>query len=179
MDYSELEIHALREQRRRLQCEEDEISYLRRMLQGRIDILKNELATRSDGQTDLIARLPEILADAPSDKSTGTRYVAISTDSMQLGESTTGTQPQVDSIRQNAVWELADTNKSDPSKLTDQELNEAIAALMAHEQLISKERTALHIELDAVASEITQRYLTGDASVEDLLVDAKRHKDVS
>ena len=56
------ELHAM--ERESLEVE-TEISYIRRLAQGRIDILEAERDRRAAGGTlgDLIARLPEILAD--------------------------------------------------------------------------------------------------------------------
>jgi hypothetical protein len=65
---------------------ETEVSYVRRMTQARIDILEAELDRRASGGSvgDLIAALPEILADegprAPVEKSRLTRHLAPSMD---------------------------------------------------------------------------------------------------
>src|SRR2546429_3458732 len=70
--------------RRQTECLEieTEVSYVRRMTQARIDILEAELDRRASGGSvgDLIAALPEILADegprAPAEKSRLTRRLA-------------------------------------------------------------------------------------------------------
>lgn len=171
MDYSSLEINALRDRRRALEGEEQEISYLRRMLQGRIDILREELVSRGHEQIDLIAKLPEILADEASGKPSASRHVPISARVADGVES--------DSPVGRASREVADISKSDPSALSDEQLGQAIEVLVKHEQLVSRDRTAVHVELDAISSELTQRYVSGAAQVDDLLAHARLRRNAS
>ena len=70
----------LRARREEAEAEEADVSYLRRLLQGRLDILRAELVRRSAGGTHdvagLLAGLPSILTDdapAPSAPSRGSR----------------------------------------------------------------------------------------------------------
>src|SRR5690349_11261561 len=75
-DLTRLTLPALRTLRRDAQRDEADLSYVRRLLQGRIDILRAELARRSPTGRDPLAerlpeasvveRLPEILTDAPA-----------------------------------------------------------------------------------------------------------------
>jgi len=57
----------LRARREEAEAEEADVSYLRRLLQGRLDILRAELVRRSAGGTQdvagLLAGLPSILSD--------------------------------------------------------------------------------------------------------------------
>src|SRR5947209_17755829 len=53
----------LRQRRLDAEQEETDLSYLRRLLQGRLDILRAELARRDGQETDLVQALPRILAD--------------------------------------------------------------------------------------------------------------------
>jgi hypothetical protein len=48
---------------RREEAEETDVSYLRRLLQGRLDILRAELVRRSAGADQDVAGLPAILSD--------------------------------------------------------------------------------------------------------------------
>jgi len=61
-----LTLDGLRTLRRDAQQEEADLSYLRRLLQGRIDILRAETGRRTAPDTPVLDRLPEILTDTPS-----------------------------------------------------------------------------------------------------------------
>src|SRR6266496_6676237 len=68
-DVDRLELEDLRKRRGEAEAEEEGISYLRRVLQGRIDILRAELLRRTAGGGErdvagLVAGLPLILSDA-------------------------------------------------------------------------------------------------------------------
>src|SRR6266487_1102284 len=71
-DVDRLELDDLRRRRSEAEAEEEGISYLRRVLQGRIDILRAELLRRKNGAegehdvAGLVAGLPGILSDAGS-----------------------------------------------------------------------------------------------------------------
>jgi hypothetical protein len=53
----------LRARREEAEAEETDVSYLRRLLQGRLDILRAELVRRSAGADQDVAGLPAILSD--------------------------------------------------------------------------------------------------------------------
>lgn len=171
MDYSAIEINALRDRRRALEGEEQEISYLRRLLQGRIDILREELASRGNETVDLIAKLPEILADEVSGKPAATRHVPVSAHVANGSDN--------DAATSEAAREISDASKSDPSALSEEDLVIAIDLLAKHEQLVSRNRSAVHVELDAISSELTQRYVSGVAQVDDLLAHARLRRNAS
>lgn len=171
MDYSAIEINALRDRRRALEGEEQEISYLRRMLQGRIDILSEELASRGSDDSPLIQKLPQILADEQSGKSSAKRHVPI--------DASIGGSVDESSHSGEVSRVIADTTNSDPSSLSDEDLTAAIRVLTEHEKLISRDRAAVHIELDAISSELTQRYVSGAAQVDDLLAHARIRRNAS
>src|SRR5438270_12423751 len=59
----QISLDDLRERRKEAEQEETDLSYMRRLLQGRLDILRAELARRGGEQTDLVQALPHILAD--------------------------------------------------------------------------------------------------------------------
>ncbi|NUU25811.1 MAG: hypothetical protein HOV68_30540, partial [Streptomycetaceae bacterium] len=79
-----LDLEAVRTLRREAQREESDLSYLRRLLQGRIDILRAELTRRADpdaapagpGPAPVMEQLSEILAErrAPA---RGARHVTV------------------------------------------------------------------------------------------------------
>src|SRR4051794_41574801 len=63
-DVASLPMDEVRTLRRDAEQEETDLSYLRRLLQGRLDILRAELARRAgDGAGTLVDSLPQILTD--------------------------------------------------------------------------------------------------------------------
>ncbi|NUR04488.1 MAG: aerial mycelium formation protein, partial [Streptomyces sp.] len=79
-DLAVLSLPELRTLRRDTQREEADLSYVRRLLQGRIDILRAELARRSPaGAGSVVDRLPEILTDAPARHRSSARHVTLGT----------------------------------------------------------------------------------------------------
>ena len=76
-DLGNLDLDELRARRREAEQEEADLSYLRRMLQGRMDILRAELARRSGGGDKIFEHLSAVLADsARSDHGLG-RYLRV------------------------------------------------------------------------------------------------------
>ncbi|WP_329381574.1 AmfC protein [Streptomyces sp. NBC_01351] len=149
----------LRALRRDAQRDEADLSYVRRLLQGRIDILRAELARRADPEApvaDRVDRLSEILADAPSSRSASARHVTLGT-------------PHSEEYRLLAAEMLADVELSDLSARTDDELYDGMARLVRYEQQVSRRRRQLQRTVDDCSAEITRRYREGEAQVDDLL----------
>ncbi|MFJ8163476.1 AmfC protein [Streptomyces sp. NPDC096136] len=146
----------LRALRRDAQRDEADLSYVRRLLQGRIDILRAELARRTDPEAPVVDRLSEILADAPSSRSASARHVTLGT-------------PHNEEFRLLAAEMLSDVELSDLDARTDAELHEAMARLVRYEQQVSRRRQQLQRTADDSSAEITRRYREGEAQVDDLL----------
>jgi hypothetical protein len=154
-----LRLPQLRELRRQAQQEEADLSYVRRLLQGRIDILRAELARRSDADVPLIDRLAEILADAPppdGGPARSARHVTLRT-------------PRSEGYRRLAEEMLAEVELSDPGARTDAELHAAMARLGQYEHQISRRRRTLQRTANECSAEIARRYREGEARVDDLL----------
>ena len=133
---------------------ETEISYVRRLAQGRIDILEAERDRRAAGGSlgDLIASLPEILSD------TGARS----------GPTTTRAQPVLapaDGIAWNRGIErlVSDATLVNLPTLSDAELQATLEQLRELERDMSGRRRALHAVLDGVTHAIAQRLATNPA----------------
>ncbi|MBM9508464.1 RsiG family protein [Actinacidiphila acididurans] len=158
-DLGALGLATLRTLRRDAQREEADLSYLRRMLHGRIDILQAELARRvAPAPAALVDRLPEILTDEPSTVRSSARHVTLGT-------------PLTDTVRRLAEDMLSEVELSDLSARTDAELHAAHARLVRHEQHVSGRRHTLQLTIDASSTEIARRYRAGEAHVDDLLAD--------
>ncbi|MFE8947665.1 aerial mycelium formation protein [Streptomyces sp. NPDC007856] len=162
LDLARLSLPELRTLRRDAQRDEADLSYVRRLLQGRIDILRAELCRRgrasvpapADGS--MVDRLPEILKDAPARHRSSARHVTLGT-------------PHNEEYRQLAAEMLAEVELSDLQARTDPELASAMGRLVRYEQEVSRRRQRLQRTTDDCSGEIARRYRVGEAQVDDLL----------
>ncbi|MFH8497867.1 RsiG family protein [Streptomyces coeruleorubidus] len=161
-----LSLPELRTLRREAQRDEADLSYLRRLLQGRIDILRAELRRRTPvgaasvaapAEASVVERLAEILLDAPARHRSSARHVTLRT-------------PQGEEYRRLAAEMLAEVELSDLDARTDLELNTAMGRLVRHEQQVSRRRQRLQRTADECSAEIARRYREGEAQIDDLLV---------
>lgn len=155
-DLRDLRLPELRTLRRDAQRDEADLSYVRRLVQGRIDILRAELARRRDPESPVVDRLSEILADTPSLHRSSARHVTLST-------------PRSDEYRKLAAETLAEVELSDLDARTDEELHTAMGRLVRYEQQVSRRRSRLQRTADDCSAEIARRYRDGEAQVDDLL----------
>lgn len=166
-DLGALDLSALRALRRDAQREEADLSYVRRMLHGRIDILQAELRRRGGAaeappeegaalEPPVVDRLSEILADGPSRVRSSARHVRMGT-------------PLTERVRVLAEQMLAEVELSDLSARTDAELHAAMGRLLRHEQQVSRRRHLLQHTIDGCSAEVTRRYRAGEAHIDDLL----------
>lgn len=152
--------------RRRAECQDVEtgLSLLRRVVQGRLDIVGVELARRAHGADpaslqlqELIERLPEVLADR-------TRAAGPGRLSKLLAPASLDPDLEAELERIASRGSLAGL-----ATRPDRELSDVAAQLEAFEARISAQRRALFERIDALQAEITRRYREGEASVESLL----------
>ncbi|WP_251022190.1 AmfC protein [Streptomyces sp. ISL-10] len=155
-DLGALRLPELRALRRDSQRDEADLSYVRRLVQGRIDILRAELERRADPEAPVVDRLSEILADAPSRRGSSARHLTLST-------------PQGEEYRRLASDMLDEVGLSDLDARTDDELHAAMGRLLAYEHQVSRRRQQLQRTADDCSAEITRRYREGEAQVDDLL----------
>lgn len=149
----------LRKRRDDAEQEETDLSYLRRLIQGRIDILRAELARRSgEGSGSLLADLPQILGES------GPR-----TAPRGLGRHTNVEPSRADEHRRYVEALVADVDLSDVSARTDEELRSALGVFEREESDLSDKRRRIFAVLDACSAEVTRRYRDGEADVSDLL----------
>ncbi|MGW5785631.1 RsiG family protein [Streptomyces sp. NPDC003757] len=166
-DLTALSLPELRTLRRDAQREEADLSYVRRLLQGRIDILRAELAGRGSGSPSsvvttattgsVVERLSEILADAPARQRSSARHVTLAT-------------PRSEECRRLAAEMLGEVELSDLTARTDLELTAGMGRLVRYEQQVSRSRQRLQRTADGCGAEIARRYREGEAQVDDLLV---------
>ena len=137
--------------------EEVDLSYLRRMVQGRLDVLRAELNRRDGTGGGLVEGLAGILADEPRAPARG------------LGRHSTVEPSRADSHRRYVEALVADVGLSDVSARSTDELAHALRTLSEEEQGLSSKRRQVQVVMDACSSEITRRYRDGEADVDALL----------
>jgi len=157
-DLTALSMDELRAKRAENQAVEVGLSYLRRLAQGRLDIVAAEQRRRSEGgepadTESLVANLSAVLGDHLIAPGNGRLPQLLSPD---LNE--------IDTSELDAIGSLS--NLADAS---DAELTGLVEKLSAYEAEVSARRRALFEQIDALQAEITRRYKTGEASVESLL----------
>jgi hypothetical protein len=160
-DLGTLLLRELRELRRDAQQNEADLSYVRRLLQGRIDILRAEVVRRKDPTAPgpagtVVDRLSQILMDAPARHRSSARHVTLGT-------------PHSAEYGLLATEMLAEVELSDLDARTDDELHTAMGRLVRYEQRVSRRRQQLQRTADDCSAEIARRYREGEAQVDDLL----------
>lgn len=164
-DLTERPIEEIRSLRTECQAIETGLSYLRRVIQGRLDLVAAEAKSRSEGQTsseddslqDLIERLPDILADRTRPAGVGRLPQTMTT-----GE----VDPELEADVDGAI---GPGDVSNLNAMSTEDLLAATDRLADVERRVSDHRRILFDRLDALQAEIARRYRTGEASVDSLL----------
>jgi hypothetical protein len=157
-DLGGLDLDELRDRRREAEQEEADLSYVRRMLQGRTDILRAELARRAGGGDKIVEHLSNVLADTGrSDHGLG-RFLRVE-------------PSRVDEHRRLVEQVIADVGVSDVEGRSDDELRAALGRLEEFEHGISEDRRAVQAVMDKLTAEVAGRYKSGSATVDDLLAE--------
>ncbi len=155
-----LELAEVRSRRRDAEQEEADLSYARRMLQGRMDILRAEQARRAGGEAVADEKVVDKLSQILSDSSRADRG---------LGRFLTVEPSRVDEHRRDVEQVISDVGISDVEGHTDDELRDALARLEDTEHAVSVTRSVVQDAMDALTAEVARRYKSGAANVEDLL----------
>lgn len=141
--------------------EETDLSYLRRLLHARMDIVRFEEHRRADGGDDaegsVMDALPRILAGNALGPAAG------------CGRHQTVEPSRAESHRRHVEALLADTGLSDVAGLSAAELTECTEAYAGEEASVSDLRIRVQQVMDACNDEIARRYREGSASVDELL----------
>jgi len=144
-----LSLPDLRTRRDESMAEREYLSLLRRLVQGRAEILKAELEARgSDAVTaSLVDRLSGILAgDEPQTASRGEAVrVGVPEEEMLIA-------------RRRVERLVADAGISDPASLDDAQLADAVALLAKEERTVSDTRGSVLQILDSLQDELKRRY---------------------
>lgn len=157
-DPAALSLDALRAERTRLQADEDAVSYVRRLVQGRLDLVRAEQRhRRTGGHLDLEHELASILAGQVGGGSSRPPRATHLPDE----------HPLVADLERRCEQMRFD----DLTDLDDEALGRLEHELATFEQTCSAERHALFGRIDALTADLVRRYRDGTASVEGLLDD--------
>jgi len=165
-DLNAMSLDDLRAERARLQADDDRVSYARRAVQSRLDLVRAEQERRADG-TD---------SDDDADVTGGLRRV--------LSRQLTGGAARPPRDDDGAIGESADIRRLDEvcaaggfSQLAELD-DAAVAALEADlsklESEVSADRRERFARIDALSAELVRRYRDGSVSVDGLSADDVR-----
>lgn len=138
------------------------LSYLRRIVQGRLDILLAEQRHRregggGEGLTALLEELPSILSDHVHAPGLG-RLPAL----MGPGELDAELEARLEAV-------IPASHLASIDSLDDAEVSTACEGLVELEKAVSAQRRSVFEVLDRLQDEIVRRYGTGEATVDSLL----------
>jgi len=139
--------------------EETDLSYLRRLLHARIDIVRAEQRRRASGDpVSVVEQLAEILADN-----------AVGTAPAGSGRHQTVEPSRAEAHRRHVEALVSDADLSDVPTLADERLELALTTYIAEENSVSRRRREVQQVMDRLNEHIADRYRAGSASVDDLL----------
>lgn len=152
--------------RRRDAAEEEEsgISFARRVLQGRLDILRAEALRRRDAGADeagsVLEALPDILGDERG-----------STDPVHARVTRFLVPPSVQYHRRDVDQIADDDSLAGLRERSVDQLLEMVERLAEKERELSQRRRLVLDRIDALRDELLRRYKSGTADVSDVLAD--------
>jgi hypothetical protein len=142
-----LETPEVRRRRDLARAELEYLSFLRRLLQGRRDILRDELDRRrtGGGSQDVMERIVGVLSEGSRGPSRGgPPTIPVPEDEIAIA-------------RRRIEKLLADTGLSDLEELTPEKLEQAIARLAEEERTTSETRSSVMGLVDALQGEMKKR----------------------
>ncbi|MCP3975161.1 MAG: hypothetical protein GY720_11795 [bacterium] len=160
-DLANVALDELRDRRRLCDKVDIELSYYRRLLHGRMDLLAFEVRRRSGAETrSLIEALPEILAD--SDR--GPEPMDLPARALPMDP------PEVPSTGRRGIDRVLEDDFLAHLPTIDDEEVEAIRTMLAEtEAEISAQRRSVYDAYERIQSELSRRYRDGLADVDELL----------
>lgn len=150
----DLPLETLRAHRDDAALEETDLSYLRRLLHGRIDIVEAEQRRRTDGGSiSVVEDLVRIFTARERGPAAGSgRHQRVAPSHVDLHETL-----------------ASDIELSDVTSLSELDLAELLEAYRAEEAAVSIRRRDVQKVVDRFNGEIASRYARGAASVDELL----------
>jgi hypothetical protein len=155
-DLDGLSLSEVRERRDQALAQREYLSYLRRLLQVRLDLLTAERERRASGgePAPLVERLAAVLAEHPRTSSSRGEAVRTALPAADVTEA---------DERASAV--LGPLGLADPEALDADQLAEAIEALEGEERSVSAERAAVLTVHDRLQDELKRRFREDPGSV--------------
>lgn len=140
-------VGVLRAQRRELQQQEDAVSYVRRLTQGRLDLVLDEERRRQRGDNEPVGSVTERLAEVFGQQQGGgsarpPRETVVPSDHPLM--------QQLDELCDQFQFAQLDT-------LSDSDLRQLRDALQLFEQSCSQQRHALFEQIDALTTQLVQQ----------------------
>lgn len=149
-DLGSIDLSELRARRDDALAEREYLSLLRRLVHGRLDILRAEQARRVEGgePQSLADRLAAILSSSDEDRGPS------------RGEAMRVPVPddEVAIARRRIERLVSDTSISDAPSLSDEDLARALGRLEEEERMVSKARTAVLAVHDRLQDELKRRF---------------------
>lgn len=163
-DRGRLPTAELRRLRAAAEIHEEGVSYTRRLLQGRLDILRAELLRRresgDDGALDLLAALPRILGEDVGHAGP-----------LQARATRLRMPPTADEHAHPVAALLDEGLVSRLPELGPEALQAVITDITVHERRLSELRRQLFEVIDHLRDELALRYKDGRADVRDLIAE--------
>jgi hypothetical protein len=146
-DLGGLPIADLRQRRDEALAEREYLSLLRRLVHGRLDIIRAERARRSEGSTgSLIDRLSEVLSEEERGGSRGEAVrIAVPEEEIALA-------------RRRIERLVSDASISNPPGLSEEELSRSERRLTDEERMVSRARAAVMHVHDELQDELKRRF---------------------
>ena len=162
-DLAERPLEDVRAMREECQLAETSVSFLRRLAQGRLDIIHAFLDRREDAGgavelSELVQELPSIIAAGQPRPAGPGRLPMQMAPEMESGELTAELDEVIDA---GQVVRLAE--------MSEEQLRAVAEGLGAFEATVSHQRRSLHERIDRLQREIVDRYKSGGASADELL----------
>jgi hypothetical protein len=147
MTGAEGSVGQLRAQRRALQQQEDTVSYVRRLTQGRLDLVLDEERRRERGESETVGSVTDRLADVFGQQQGGgsarpPRETVVPTDHPLM--------QQLDELCLEFEFAHLDT-------MADTDLRQLRDALQLFEQTCSQQRHELFQQIDALTAQLVSR----------------------
>jgi hypothetical protein len=157
VDPHSLSLDELRQVRNQLQDEDDVVSYVRRVAQARLDLVRAEAHRRARGETaeNLSSELRVVLSSHLTGGPPRPPRPVENLDNNDLSD-------QLDTV-------CAENGFSRLETLTESEIRNLDDQLTAFERRVSDDRRERYEHLDALSAELVRRYRDGEASVDGLL----------
>jgi len=160
-DLPSLPIDHIRAKRDEVRAIEDRVSYLRRIIQGRLDIVAADVRRRTEGGSPLdldalVGQLPDILSDKGGGGGPGRLPSGL------IPPDDAGLTTEIDRIA--GPDELGHLDE-----LSDEAVAELARSIGELERRTSAARRALFGRIDALNAELARRYGSGEADVAALL----------